>query len=94
MKVYLIAKNDDGVKCLKNIVTLKEKVSWAQRMILRRQDFNAEIVKEDPYTIQIKQKMINNLPNDPLYRNSIDNAMLAVIKEHDGNPADVEVQYE
>jgi len=65
MKVFLREKTEAGKNAMGNLLTLRTKASIAQRLGLRAVRFDAEIIREVPFTLSVTMHHFDKIPYTP-----------------------------
>jgi len=91
MKVFLREKSEQGKQALKNLLDLKTKASIAQRMGLRAINFNAEILREQPFTLTLNMRHFDKIPYTPFNADQTARSLEGLFKQLDVDLKDIEV---
>lgn len=91
MKVFLREKSEQGKQALKDLLDLKTKATIAQRMGLKAINFQAEILRENPFTLTLSMRHFDKIPYTPFNADQTARSLEGLFLQLNVNLKDIEV---
>jgi hypothetical protein len=83
MKVYIESKNEIGKIALLEMLNVKSRANFAQRLGLKFIEFDAVIINKDPLKIMMSHKSWNTIPYTIYHAEVFKNSVLGIFKSCD-----------
>lgn len=91
MKVFLREKTENGKQALKGLLELKTRASIAQKLGLKAIRFNAQIIREIPFTLSLDLKHYDRIPYTPFNADQTARSLEGLFLQMNANLEDIEV---
>lgn len=89
MKVIITAITPKGVAACKEFLSLKKKANLMQRKMM---NYSVEQIKDDPLTLEYRERITGNLPYYATMATALRNGILLVMKDLEAKETDISIE--